>query len=52
MPSGSPGGKDYKAIPGVSNARVIGSPVGITIYSTDKYYDNKQNVKDYGWYKH
>ncbi len=29
----------------------ISSPVGVTIYSAEKYYDAKNNVIDFKWFK-
>ena len=49
-PSGSPGSIDYLRL-GTNPARLISSPLGITIYSTQKFYDSKNSVKSYDWFK-
>jgi RHS repeat-associated protein len=50
-PSGSPGSVDYINPTGKKIPLIIASPVGVTIYSSDKYYDKKLNVVNYNSFK-
>ena len=49
-PSGSPGNTDYLDH-GTNAIRIIGSPVGATIYSTEGYYDKEKSAYYYEWFK-
>jgi hypothetical protein len=51
-PSRSPGNVDYE-MGGVRTnmPRFIASPVGVTIYNATKYYDYKNNVRRYEFFK-
>ena len=49
LPSGNID-NDYAKIKRTNVSLFIESPVGITIYSTEKYYNSK-DVHDYKWFK-